>query len=322
MDEQLDDKIVDAREAFKEARKQAFLMEQENPGVPTPNYSQQARRAFYAAKALAQGAFQPIVKNRMVKMRLKESQGGGVIEFRYADWEEIKSKTRDALSANGFSTTAFLEQKDEKSPVWLHAVLSHADGYEERSSVMLLGAENPKQFAAEVSYFKRYLLSNLLDVAADDDLDENGQVADDHATPPAPPAPKPAPARRSERQASAPKPPSAPSGPPDDDIPPPEEFTSPQPVDMSPHSKRGESLSEGQRQPTHQSTDKPSANQEESGELASGGEVEYICKRTHSRGASMRDVLDNLGLKHLPDTAAALKGKLLKSDWERIKAKV
>jgi len=184
------------------------------PLQPTPDFSLQARRAFYAAKAIAQGQFKPIVKNREVEMRTDK----GVIRFRYADWEEIKSKTIEALSTNGFSTSFIVEQADEKAPVWLHAVLTHQDGYEERAKVKLLGADNPKVFAAEISYFKRYLMSGLLDVAADDDLDENGQSGDDQ--PPAPPPPKQAPQRRS-ASAAAPRAP-APSAPPMDEPPPPE----------------------------------------------------------------------------------------------------
>lgn len=129
--------------------------------------------ALYAALAKAQGAFQPIVKNRNVVITMKQ---GGSYKFRYADLEEINAKTRPALSANGLALIQTVEH-GQQGPL-LVCRLMHAQGGMIASEVSMPGARDlgdPKAFGAAITYLRRYMVTAMLGVAADDDLDEDGQ---------------------------------------------------------------------------------------------------------------------------------------------------
>lgn len=132
--------------------------------------------SLYAALATAQGNFRPIVKNRSVQVRMKT---GGTYAFRYADLEEITSATRPALAAAGLSVLHPL-QTDENGKTYMQTILAHKDGGVITSRVELpapTSYSDPKEFGAASSYLRRYAVSSLLGLAADDDLDENGRDA-------------------------------------------------------------------------------------------------------------------------------------------------
>lgn len=144
-----------------------------------------------AALAKAQGAFRPIEKNRSVAISMKS---GGSYKFRYADLEELIAATREHLTANGLSIVQLI------AGVQLRTVLMHESG-EELISEMPLGAaggDDIKTFGAKVSYLRRYAYQSLLCLAADDDIDEDGEGAGDttqktiHQKAPAQPPAKPA----------------------------------------------------------------------------------------------------------------------------------
>lgn len=126
-----------------------------------------------AALAKAQGEFKPIEKNREVTIKPKDKPS---YTFRYADLEEILAKTRPALSANGLALIQTIEHR-EKTP-WLVCRLMHSAGGVISSEIELAYFADPKAFGAYVSYFRRYLVVPILGVAADDDLDEDGQETD------------------------------------------------------------------------------------------------------------------------------------------------
>lgn len=131
--------------------------------------------ALYGALAKAQGAFQPIVKNRDVEITMKT---GGRYKFRYADLEEILSKTRPALSANGLALIQTISNGS------LVCQLVHAGGGSISSEVPMPSARDlsdPKSFGAAITYLRRYLVTAILGVAADDDLDDDGQPAGNKA---------------------------------------------------------------------------------------------------------------------------------------------
>lgn len=157
--------------------------------------SLEARKAFNAALALAQGAFEPIVKNRSVKI-VGESKSGARVEyqFRYADLQEIQAKTRPALSAHGLSTTGQLIPSEDGATVIV--TLMHAEGFERFSEVFVKYGEDIKKFGAAIKYMRRYMVQTLLDVDADDDLDEDGQGLGDETKTARPPAAPPAGPRR------------------------------------------------------------------------------------------------------------------------------
>ena len=153
--------------------------------------------ALYGALAKAQGAFQPIVKNREVEITMKT---GGRYKFRYADLEEILTKTRPALSANGLALIQTVEHGQQGA--LLVCRLMHAQGGMMASEVAMTGVRDlgdPKTFGAAITYLRRYMVTAMLGVAADDDLDEDGQGVDDTTTTGRKPAVS-APQRRAEAQ--------------------------------------------------------------------------------------------------------------------------
>lgn len=125
--------------------------------------------ALYAALAKAQGQFVAIEKNRSVTIRPRDK---AAYSFRYADLEEILSKTRPALSANGLALIQTINQGR------LVCTLVHADGASVSSEVDMPAVRemgDPKAFGAAITYLRRYLVTAMLGVAADDDLDEDGE---------------------------------------------------------------------------------------------------------------------------------------------------
>lgn len=150
--------------------------------------------ALYAALAAAQAEFLPIAKNRKVVIKGDRSS----YEFRYADLEAINAATRPALSKHGLAVFQTIDNGR------LSCVLSHSSGGTISSSVPIQDASaksDPKQFGGLITYMRRYLVAAILCVAADDDLDENGQPTDEGDQRP-PTGQKPAvttPQRRSEQ---------------------------------------------------------------------------------------------------------------------------
>ncbi|NTE96732.1 ERF family protein [Agrobacterium tumefaciens] len=146
------------------------------PPPPICSYGTPAQlAALYAALAAAQGEFEPIVKNRDVAIAYKDDQGrpAGTYSFRYADLEEITAKTRPALAKNKLATIQPLGPAANGSGVSLFTQLVHADGGMLISELTVsTGFKDIKGMGAQISYLRRYAKSAMLDLAADDDLDE------------------------------------------------------------------------------------------------------------------------------------------------------
>jgi hypothetical protein len=130
---------------------------------------------LFAALALAQGLFQPIVKNRDVTVRPKD-QTKASYKFRYADLEEIGKKTTPHLSANGFALLS-LVTKNRDGGTKLRTILGHSCGARIESELDVPRGRDGeiKDFGAVITYLRRYVVGAMLGVAADDDLDEDGQ---------------------------------------------------------------------------------------------------------------------------------------------------
>lgn len=135
------------------------------PGPTTPD------RALYAALAKAQAAFLPIEKNREANIRARE--GRASYAYRYADLAAIRAATKDALATNGLAIrTGF---QDDGRACTITCLLTHEAGGFERSVMVVQSAmsfQDVKQFGALTSYLRRYMVTNMLGVAADDDLDD------------------------------------------------------------------------------------------------------------------------------------------------------
>lgn len=144
--------------------------------VVTANGTGNQMAQLFAALAAAQGEFEPIVKNRSVSIDIKNEQRQkvGQYTFRYADLEEITAKTRPALSKHGLATVQIINPSGGGTSLFTR--LLHSSGAELVSEIPLpVNKGDIKSYGATISYLRRYAKSSLLDIAADDDLDENGE---------------------------------------------------------------------------------------------------------------------------------------------------
>lgn len=132
---------------------------------------------LHSALAKAQGKFGPIEKNRSVVIRSDK----GAYSFEYADLEEMIAKTRPALSENGLAVVQSVGC-DPSGAMYLDTVLLHADGGSLHSRVPMVGIKelgDPKKLGALITYLRRYQYAAMLCIAADDDLDDDGEGIDD-----------------------------------------------------------------------------------------------------------------------------------------------
>lgn len=157
------------------------------------------KKAFLAALAKAQGAFEPIIKDKRVIIRPRDS---AAYEFEYATLAEILTKTRKALSENGLSLRTKLVPSD--GGLWLQSILAHADGHEDVSEISLNADGDIKQFGGRITYLRRYLIGPQIGISSEDDQDDDGA---EPRTPAPPAAARAAPQRK---VTPAPKPPSSP----------------------------------------------------------------------------------------------------------------
>lgn len=125
------------------------------------------------AKALsaAQGEMKNPEKNRRATIPMKS---GGKYEYNYADLPCTIDTARAALSKNGLGHTAAITLVE--GHCILSVRLTHDSGEWYESEIVLPEATDPKGFAANYTYFRRYLLTGLIGVAADDDLDSEPEA--------------------------------------------------------------------------------------------------------------------------------------------------
>lgn len=134
---------------------------------------------LFAALATAQGAFPEIPKNRHVVIKPRE---GAAYTFDYADLQQILAAVRPALSANGLSIVQPVIP-DEAGESWLVTALLHTSGAALVSRVPApQPTADPKQYGGLLTFMRRYLLCSLLCIAADADLDDDGQERRDDET--------------------------------------------------------------------------------------------------------------------------------------------
>lgn len=134
---------------------------------------------LYGALAKAQGEFEPITKNRTAEIPYKDKSSGALLgsyTMRYADLEEITAKTRPALSRNGLATLQIVGPAKIGGGLALFTQLIHEGGGTLMSEIGLpidlRNGGNIKDMGALITYLRRYAKGALLDVAADDDLDQ------------------------------------------------------------------------------------------------------------------------------------------------------
>lgn len=121
------------------------------------------------ALASAQGKFPAIKKSHVVKVEIKT---GGSYEYNYADLADVLAAVRPILSAEGL---AILQPIVWHSEPLLITLLVHASG-EWIESVYRLGEyDKPQEMGSAITYARRYALTSMLGIAAEDD--DDGQRA-------------------------------------------------------------------------------------------------------------------------------------------------
>lgn len=166
----------------------------------------EAKKAFLAALAKAQGAYEPIIKDKRVIIKPRDS---AAYEFEYATLAEILAKTRKALSENGLSVRSKIVPSEAGAGLWLQSILAHCDGHEDVSEISLSAEGDIKQFGGRITYLRRYLIGPQIGVSSEDDQDDDGVEV---KPPAAPPQARPPPQRK--MMPPAPKPPAEPAEPP------------------------------------------------------------------------------------------------------------
>lgn len=134
-----------------------------------------------SALAKAQAAFPDIPKDKEVQ--------AGQRKYRYSDLATILSKTRKPLTENGIAVTMGTEVKD--GAFILTCRVCHSTGEWIEATYPMPKDQGSQVIGSAMTYGRRYLISALLNICADDDTD--GEEAKDvpHGNgKPAPEAPK------------------------------------------------------------------------------------------------------------------------------------
>lgn len=133
--------------------------------------------ALFEAFALAQVEYAPVVRNRLVVQKLKDKETGRYtgqeIKFMYAELETILDATRPFLSKHGLSFSQPLTT-EVNGKTWINSILAHKDGGMVITRVIVPDAKTMKDFAGNITYFRRYAAGPALNVSAEDDSDNNG----------------------------------------------------------------------------------------------------------------------------------------------------
>ncbi len=152
-----------------------------------------------AALVKAQAAMTAPPRNREVTVKTKT---GGSYKFKYATLDGIIEHVRKPLTANGLWFTQTLANGDGKYRLVTQLVHSSGQRIVSETPILADSADN-QAFGSALTYMKRYALSAMLGVAADEDDDAN--AADGHAVESATSRqPKPAPVKAVEPKISLP----------------------------------------------------------------------------------------------------------------------
>lgn len=127
--------------------------------------------ALAVALAKAQGEFPAINKDRTVQVKSDK----GSYKFSYATLDEITDKTRPALLKNGLVCVQMLAHLGVR-PVLVTRLLHESGEWLEGTAPLAADGKNPQQFGSAITYVRRYALSAMLGVTAEEDDDGNAAV--------------------------------------------------------------------------------------------------------------------------------------------------
>lgn len=96
------------------------------------------------------------------------TRAGGKYKFRYATFANILDKIRKPMSDNGLSFTQVVNEDGGVT-----TLLMHNSGEWISSRLLITGEKTPQGIGSAITYTKRYSLSSILGICADDDDDAN-----------------------------------------------------------------------------------------------------------------------------------------------------
>lgn len=132
--------------------------------------------ALALALAKAQGEFGPVVRDKTVSVTMRS---GGKYTFSYAPLESILHAVKPALSKNGLSLTQAMVVHHGKD--YVETTLRHSSGQSISNRIPLfVKEEGPQAYGSALTYARRYGVTLLLCVSADDD--DDGNAAEGHTT--------------------------------------------------------------------------------------------------------------------------------------------
>jgi hypothetical protein len=121
-----------------------------------------------AALAKARVDFEPIVRTKTVTVKTDR----GSYTFSYAPLEDILAAVMEALSAHGLVLVSGIDQGADGGVV-LHTRLMHASGQWLESCVHVGRHAKMQEMGSSLTYARRYAITGLLGISADDDDDAN-----------------------------------------------------------------------------------------------------------------------------------------------------
>jgi hypothetical protein len=133
----------------------------------TPNPYPDEEKALNAALAKAQGEFPQIHKNKTATVRMK---AGGTYTYTYADLADILAAVRPVLAKHGLALIQRLEHTGGQPAI--RTELRHTEGAVIAASFPI-GTTNgtPQELGSLLTYLRRYALTAMLGIAAEDDND-------------------------------------------------------------------------------------------------------------------------------------------------------
>lgn len=125
---------------------------------------------LHSALAAAQGEFEPIRRDKTVTVTMKS---GGKYTFAYAPLESILHAVTPALSRHGLSLTQATTAL-ESGKEFVETTLRHSSGETLKNLIpIFVRDDGPQAYGSALTYARRYGVTLLLCISADDDDDAN-----------------------------------------------------------------------------------------------------------------------------------------------------
>lgn len=122
----------------------------------------------------ARPAFKTVAKTKTAKVLTKT---GGTYMYHYAELADINDATVEALAKNGLVITQPADWDSELNAIVVRTRLSHVSGQFMESRYPIRSYERPQEQGGEITYARRYAMSAMLGIAAEEDDDAQAAQA-------------------------------------------------------------------------------------------------------------------------------------------------